>query len=407
MPPVRRSKRLRKSPIGVESAKRATRSHGQNPEGNPSPPKKCNPKPSYLQRSLADIERDPNRTLRLLSLPRELFDEIVARLPPSSEACLTLTCKAALHAIGTASWTYFRRSTQLSYRRTDTSLHELLKRDNPELQLCPRCQILHPPIKAPHAHRTTKFTSLCLGQGASVDYWPQTPSGTYTVVYTHINEAFQSRPKSSARNASATPIDLFTGDFTTKRGKANYRLRSSASWVDGNLILRQEHRLSSSVPRSRLHAVAITSLPFRVCAHLSTSTAPTPESQRTRHHVPNGSLLTRAVASAFPASRRRGVAPGSTFRESCPFEQAQIEAGSRQKGFVWWCRSCPTKFRVEYDADSDELVVTAWHCFGRDLHQARKFWKWLVRREGALLGPKKRNSEYYAFTKSIPDFVFE
>ncbi|KAL4864076.1 hypothetical protein BDV12DRAFT_205920 [Aspergillus spectabilis] len=380
MPPVRRSRRAHQTRYSLVI---------------PPKPPTHKPKPSYLQRSITD----PNQDLTLFSLPRELFDEIIGHLPRAAEICLTLTCKQALHTIGKSSWGRFRAKRGL-YNETHGPLCELLQRDLPGFEYCPCCEMLHPPIKPPHAHRTTKFTKLCLGQSGTIDIWPQTAEGGYSLVYTHIEEAFEFKCTGLRMSEG---IDLFTGDFTVPLGAASYRLSSSARWVEQNLVLRQEHRLRRAT-ESPLQAVDITSLPFRVCAHLTTTTSPPPEAQRANISR-NGPLLTHAISSAFPGTLRRGVADLSTFRKPAPTEETQMASGQVNEDFVWQCRSCPTKFCVQYiNRNGGELVVTVWHCFGKELYKAQDYWRMFVRREGPTLGAKKRNSEFHVSTRSLPDF---
>ncbi|KAL4994522.1 hypothetical protein BDV10DRAFT_176720, partial [Aspergillus recurvatus] len=234
-----------------------------------------------------------------------------------------------------------------------------------------------------------------------MDYWPQTPLGGYSVVLAHVEQAFQSRPADLSQNP---PIDLFSGDFTILQGSLHYRLRSSASWIDRSLVLRQEYHLTTSFG-SPLQVLDITTLPLRVCAHLTTSTSPPPRAYHRTKTSANGPLLTHAIETAFPDYPRCGVARMKAFRNPTPSEEAQMTASKHEPRFIWRCRSCPTKFRVRYSpANGGELVVTAWHCFGREMWKALEYWKMLVRREGPSLGPKKRNSEFYVVPKSIPDF---
>ncbi|OJJ08572.1 hypothetical protein ASPVEDRAFT_156198 [Aspergillus versicolor CBS 583.65] len=386
MPVLRRSKRCHPVSGSIPYSK-----------GRRSP----KPAPTYMQRSQTDIDTDPNINITLLRLPREMFDEIVAYLPLPAKVCLSLSCKAAAHVLHpwTTTWFLLRRSTQINHRTFDRTLCDLLQRDHPELQFCPRCEVLHPPLKPPHAHRITKFTKLCLGQTASMDYWPQMPTGGYSIIFPHIEQAFQ-KPS----GVQSTPIDMFAGDFTAHLESTDYRLISSASWIERGLVLKQEYRLRSST--GLLKAVDVTSLPFRICAHLSTTTSTPPESRHTKRQVPNGPLLTHAISTAFPENLRLGVASPKTFRPPSPAEQAQI-AASAQKGHIWRCRSCPTKFRVEYSGSSNELLVTAWHFFGKELYKALEYWKMFVRREGTTLGPKTRNSEFFVLSRGIPDFAIE
>ncbi|KAL4899013.1 hypothetical protein BDW74DRAFT_120491 [Aspergillus multicolor] len=399
MPPVRRSKRIQPKYQPVSGLPRG---HGHSTTSSPKPTRKPKPKPSYLRRNNHDT--DANLNTRLFSLPRELFDEIVALLSPIAGVCLTLTCKAALHAIGTAAWTKFRRIYQPYDQPSDLTLCELLHRDLQGLEYCVRCGILHPPLKAPHAHRSTKFTKLCFGQTASMDFWPQTPLGGYSVVLLHIAQAFESRPHDLSSNPT---VDLFSGDFTTPQGPLHYRLQSSASWVDRSLVMRQEYHLSTS-SGSPLMAEHITTLPLRVCAHLTTSTLPPSTAYRSTKSSTNGSLLTHAIVTAFPESHRHGVAKANGFRKPAPSEEAQMVASEYEKEFIYRCRSCPTKFRMQYSAGSGgQLTVVVWHCFGKEMYKALEYWKMFVRREGPNLGPKKRNSEFYVQSRSIPDFAVE
>ncbi|KAL4802017.1 hypothetical protein BDV18DRAFT_148061, partial [Aspergillus unguis] len=233
-----------------------------------------------------------------------------------------------------------------------------------------------------------------------MDYWPQTPDGGYSVVYPHIKSAFETRPDSSDSSA----IDLFAGDFTIQQGAVTFQLTSSASWIDRNLILKQQFRLTKS--NGTLNALDITSLPLRLCAHLTTSTAQPPEVllYRCAQSSANGYLLTHAISSAFPAPLQKGVASPKAFRTPSPAEKAQMDSGAGEPGFIWACRACPTKFRVEYHGNRGELAIIIWHCFGREFYKAHEYWKMFARREATNLGKGKRNSEFYVCSRSLPAF---
>ena len=146
--------------------KRSLRHHnsaslqGSNVQGNENIKRRAakKTKPSYLERSPFEVERDPNRTLRLFALPREIFDKIINHLPRDAEACFTLTCKEALHLLSTASWASFRGRARLYGLQYGSygSLVELLQRDVPGSEYCLRCETLHPPLKLPRDHRETK-----------------------------------------------------------------------------------------------------------------------------------------------------------------------------------------------------------------------------------------------------------
>ncbi|KAE8153059.1 hypothetical protein BDV25DRAFT_169599 [Aspergillus avenaceus] len=317
--------------------------------------------------------RDVNRTLPLFTLPTEILNHIIKHIPADAEASLSLTCKEALHRIGTASWAFFRGRAR--HRRDQYgSLVELLQRDIPEYEYCARCE-------TPSAH--------CLGQEASIDYWPQTEEGGYT---------------QPVCMGEGPPLRLFNGNFTFRRKDVDYTLRSSGRWVDRNLIVTHEHRLRMSDSKSwPLRAVDITSLPFRVCAHLTTTTAPPVQGILSSTGALNGPLLTHAIASAFPKGLQKGLPKPSTFRKATAAEQDQIAAAESESTFVWRCRSCPTKVAVCYDGD--EVVVKAWHCFGKELYKAVQFWSLFVRREGPTMGSAKRNSEYRCVSRSVTDFI--
>ena len=68
----------------------------------------------------------------------------------------------------------------------------------------------------------------------------------------------------------------------------------------------------------------------------------------------------------------------------------------REKDDTWWCRSCQTKFRVEYERDGQEVVVTVWQCLGRNEDTARTNWRALVRRVG--------NTEFASESREFPLF---
>jgi len=68
----------------------------------------------------------------------------------------------------------------------------------------------------------------------------------------------------------------------------------------------------------------------------------------------------------------------------------------RGKDDIWWCRSCPTKFKVEYELEGQGVVVTVWQCLGRNEEIARTNWRALVRRE--------RNTEFASESREFPLF---
>ncbi|KAL2810305.1 hypothetical protein BJX63DRAFT_402319 [Aspergillus granulosus] len=411
MPPVRRSKRLQPTPSAAKAARQIRRSGTKaQAHGLLEKPKAVRKKPSkrtYLDRSASDAASDPNHKSPLFRIPRELLYGITNYLPPAGLACLTLTCKLALETFGTDSWAQFRGRARL-YHGPDASLCKLLQHDLPDHGYCIRCETVHPPLKPPYAHRCNKFTHSCFGYEATIDYWPQTEQGGYSIVWPHIQQTFEER---SPDVVNSCPIGRFNGDFTIYAGSVDYQLRSSARWIDRSLILMQEYRLSNCT-RAFLQAVDVLTLPLRICAHLTTATAP-PKGQAERWRtaakaVPNSPLLTHAIATAFPTHLRGTVAESSSFRNPAPTEETQMRTGEGDPDFIWWCRSCPTKFKVEYQAKhGGELVVDAWYYFGKELYRTVDYWKWFVRRDHESLGKAKRNSEFYAPTRSVPDFRVE
>ncbi|KAL2837248.1 hypothetical protein BJY01DRAFT_258445 [Aspergillus pseudoustus] len=411
MPPVRRSKRLQPSQpaeAARQTRRRDSRTPTRAPLDRPKPArKKAASKQTFPQRSVSQTSTDPNESSRLFRIPRELLYEITAHLPPAGLACLTLTCKLALETLGTDSWAAFRGRARL-YHSPEGSLCNLLARDLPGHEYCVRCETAHPPLKPPRGHRCTKYTQSCFGFEATIDSWPQTEHGGYSIVWPHIQQTFEAR---GADAVNSPPLELFEGDFSIRAGTVNYRLISSARWIDRNLVLEQEYRVSSAVTKGPLQAADVTSLPLRVCAHLTTATAPPkgqPAPRKAAQAVPNGPLLTHAITSAFPVSLRRNVPASKTFRAPRPSEETQMTEGEGDPGFIWRCRSCPTKFKVEYVSQSGgELVVRAWYSFGKEVYRAVDYWKWFVRRDHENLGRTKRNSEFYVPSRVVPNFAIE
>ncbi|KAL2840414.1 hypothetical protein BJY01DRAFT_257402 [Aspergillus pseudoustus] len=395
MSPVRRSKRL-------ETA---------NSKGKAKDP------PRLSEPHAGTKTAEPARRPHLLSLPREILSLIRNYLPPESEACLTLTCHEALERLGTTSWAEFSGKTRRHYGGINP-LFSLLQRDLPGYLHCSTCDIMHPPLKPPSAHRRTRYTRNCFYDAHPVvDFWPQTEEGGgYSLTFLHICHARQ--PFATPPNVN--PIAMFAGDFTFQTGGLEYRLVSTGRWVGmrRNIVLTQEHRLKSAMPGSPLRPADITALPFRVCAHLSTTTAvPPPVEQGRSAYRRNGEMLLHAITTAFPESLQgEGDVwpPDGTLRRLTPAEADQYREAAAEKAtgnnYIWRCTACPTKFRVEYNADSaegGELVVTAWHCFGGDPREQFKFWSMFALRTGPDLPPRKRNCEFFVTERQIPDFAIE
>ncbi|KAL4937742.1 hypothetical protein BDV06DRAFT_202286 [Aspergillus oleicola] len=428
MPPIRRSKR----PSTVKSTKKAE----GKPEATPSThPQEPQPKDNR------------KRQLHLLNLPREILTQITSYLPSESTTCLTLTSHSALSLLGTASWADFTGPTR---RHNDcfNPLYTLLRRDQPELYPCSTCRIMHPPLKPPSTHRRTRFTRNCFHEDPVIDFWPrdETTGAGYSLVFRHLSTAFQHHA-SFVRNSctcmglrcpghnppsKTDPGAVFAGDFTfvPQGGNVQYRLVSEGAWSNGGLVIMQQHRLKSAVAGVPLTAAGVRSLLLRVCAHLSTTTAPPPEVEQGRSgYRVNGPMLSHAVTMAFPENLRGGELDYSVFRRPTPAEMEQYRAAEQsasppdstqlpdRKSYVWRCTACPTKFRVEYVAGEEsngegaELVVTAGHFFGRLLSDTSKFWKMFAVRVGPDLPPRKRNCEYWVTERvkerGFPDFGFD
>jgi hypothetical protein len=331
-------------------------------------------------------------------------------LPPESLVCLTLTCKHAVDILGLSSWTsrdiraHYSLEMGFMIEHRSVLLQLLLRDIDPSsgFVYCRRCNTLHPPLKPPREHKPTKHTKFCLGQDAVIDYFPQTPNGGYSLVYYHIEQAFEQMHSVTPGSKS---IDLFSGALTVENGPLVYTMHSSAQWVEQNLIISHLHAFKSS-SKSQLNAASVLNAPVRLCPHQTTTTTAPPYSRHTPNSSPNGPLLSHAISTTFPPSRRKGIPSTSKYRKPTPLEKKDILAADNGEKVTWRCRACPTKFRTDY-SDDEVLTVRTWHWFGRDLYSASKYWGMFVRREGHLLGPKTRNSEFYTMSRSVPDFPIE
>ncbi|KAI1383616.1 uncharacterized protein F4822DRAFT_434730 [Hypoxylon trugodes] len=405
-----------KSPTNTTNDRRLrhnpTVNHQEKKETSKAKTKK--PLPSYLQRNKADAASDPNRKTWLFKFPRELLHHISSYLSPESAICLTLTCKLALHTLGTSWWEdegirkrWYVDPTTMSVPRT--LLMELLCRDAEELGLefCKACNTLHPPLKRPNEHRQTKLTKYCWGQDAIIDYLPQGKDGLgYGLVFDHIKQAM-----STASPDSSVPIEHLSGSFRVPHPYLNYSVSSSARRIEGNLVLRHEYCFSHS-SRAVLKATDILDLPFRICPHQTVIVEPPPKNRYIRNSNSNGPLFTHSIVSAFPVLRRAGVPKPCVFRKSTPLERQMMFSADNGEDVIFKCRSCATKWKVEYLRGSDgegraEIRIAVYHCFFKELYSAARCWPWLVRREGELLGEGKRNSEYWSQGRSYSDFKID
>ncbi|KAL3439862.1 hypothetical protein BJX65DRAFT_315354 [Aspergillus insuetus] len=388
MPPVRRSKRVAST----------------NAKGSPM----AETSPSTRLNNSAAAPASPH----LLTLPREILLRTTTYLPAESATCLTLTCKTALSRLGKASWAEFSGATRRHYGYFNP-LFNLLQRDLPGHVHCSTCDILHPPLKPPRAHRRTKYTRNCLYEDPVIDFWPRTENGEgpgYSLVRSHLVQARQS----SGAPQDVNPIPLFSGDYTVHPGNVKYRLVSAARWVGlrRNILITQEHRLKSAMAGQPLRAEDVLAMPLRVCAHLSTTTEPPPQAEQGRSaYRKNGPLLSHAVIAAFPDNMRGDIdlspRPDGPFRKLTGTEMNQYRDAASDNSYIWRCTSCPTRFRIEYKAEDLELLVTAWHSFGADPKEEDRFWTMFALRTGPDLPPKKRNCEFFVTERPIPDFEMQ
>ncbi|KAI0833939.1 hypothetical protein F5Y06DRAFT_181572 [Hypoxylon sp. FL0890] len=370
--------------------------------------------PSYLQRSEADASSDTNRKTLFVVFPCEIIQEILSYLRLESVICLTLTCKLALHVLGTSSWedeTIRKRRrrdppTKLVPRR---SFLELLSRDveGTGWVFCKACNTLHPPPKRPSEHHKTKLTKCCWGPDGIVDYLPQGEDGLgYSLVWPHIKVAMTSTSLDSTE-----PIDYLSGSFLVPHPYLNYTVSSSARRVNGNLILRHDYNFSPLLPEPPLKATDIIDLPFRICPHQTTSRDPPPENNYTDSKL-NGPLLTHSIVSAFPVSKRTNAPESDAFRKPTPVESRLMASAGNDEEIIFRCRFCPTKWRVAYARGNksdrrDELIVAVFHCFYKQLSSAARYWHWFVRREGVSLGRERRNSEFWSPGRFYRDFKMD
>lgn len=403
-PSLRRSSRNTSSSLASRVEKRTKRRQPKTP-AQPTPVasqtisrhgRRKKPTWPFLRRSPATIAADPNRSTILFSLPIELIHEIASHLPAGSEVCLTLTCKEAANVLGTDSWS--DESVRKRWGPSRKAMLEALVRDGiGESDYCPRCDTLHPPLPPPRSHRPTKLTTYCFGQDASMDYLPCDETHGYSLLFPHIREAMEA--PASQGNPRAE-IELLSGDFAATRAGVKQRVVSSGCRVQGNLILSHTYTFESAQSRKPLCARDILDLPLRLCPHQSTTTSSSKPSRFLKDQ-PNSVLLTYAIRNAFPEPLRGAFKP-DVFKKPVPSEQAQMAATGDGEPVAWRCRSCPTKFQLDHEGDA--LVIKTWHCFGADLYHAQKYWKWLVRREGQMLGPDKRNDEWWSPSRTVPNF---
>jgi hypothetical protein len=350
----------------------------------------------YLRRYYEQAASNPNEGIRLFRLPLEVIGLISDHLPIESRVCFSLTCKTALQIVGNGCWRDYgiRGSSHLETRR---KLLQYLSRDA-DLVFCEHCSILHPSaLRPPASHRVTKYTKACLGQWGLIDYFPQVKSNyddpAYYLIWPHIESVF----------ANPSSLDRLVGSYSAETPKFAYTLASSAAWIEGNLTLQHMHRFSPPSGSTTVLLQDILDLELQICPHHSTTTRTPSRSVHTPNRTANGPILTYAVSVAWvPLTQRIAIPTYGNLRPPTPLEKKEIELAHSGEDVVWRCRGCATKFRVTLE--DGNLLITSWHCFGKDLVHAAKYWKWLVRREAYNLGPEKRNNEFWYKRQTVPDF---
>jgi hypothetical protein len=200
-------------------------------------------------------------------------------------------------------------------------------------------------------------------------------------------------------------IDMLAGQYNSyhKRflgPRVDWTVEFSGRRVGKDLVFKREHRFSTKgwMGRRGLRPIDILDLPLRVCAHHTTSSRVCSDDDS--GHAPywdqykrrwlrdtwlNGPMLTHAVTSVFPAHERSTFSYKNLlwflrpkFRSAAISEENQMMA-EKNTLYLWWCRSCPTKFRIEYKDEGREVVITVWQCLGSEAQSAKANWNALVR----------------------------
>jgi hypothetical protein len=173
--------------------------------------------------------------------------------------------------------------------------------------------------------------------------------------------------------------------------------------IKDDLLLKHQHAFTGS----NLTSEGVLASKLRICPHLTTSTARQSKSDSLysgnlnswsalRLDGKNSPMLTHAINAAFPPGRRSDPKKlKKLFRAPYARESSQIDASRKPEDF-WWCRSCPTKFRVFYDAPAEQLKVDVYHNFGKNPMAAKQNFQFLVR--------GSRNCEFAGLSRTFPDF---
>jgi hypothetical protein len=377
----------------------------------------------------------PSILAPIMGLPIELLQEIHSQLPLQSKVCLSLTSKAILSVVGNESWKdpcITRPGCFWAHSNFDTFQREeflsCLSRDLEDWDFCVECKALHKALKGPMEFRPKKELKPCLAAEGLLDYHPMSEEIGYLLAFEHIRKALEQSGRTIIDGQCAVP--LLDGSYAINYPKkqslrlATYTLTFSARRIDSNLVLRTVH---SFTPRSNLNIMKpedILDIPVRLCPHHTTSESFQKErrwwdngEQKLRQRY-NGPLLTHAIKSVFPAQplpklpclwfhKQRKQRKQRKLREPTMTEENQMTYNI-SPGHIWWCRSCPTKFRVEQGQDDGIVTVTAWQSFGTHEKMAKQVWRALVKRPLVQYDHATRpNWEFDAISRTFPAFRCE
>lgn len=359
-----------------------------------------------------DVSKLP---IPILSLPTELIQNVSKYLDVEFQICLSLSCKQIQNAIGTKCWTEesLRRGVHGIYATGDQSRRmaflSYLARDLPGWEYCRECRVLHPPLKSPAEWRPNGALKPCLAQHGMIDYHPRSGEGGYVILLEHIRCAF-----AQANGFTGEPVPMMSTAYSIGNlpaGLASYDVQFSAQKIRGNLILKASHAF---IGTDNFQITDILDLPLCICPHLTTRTTGTQFSEHSRWNCTNRTLskthytsplLTFVVSEPFtkvksPVQLMRLLGRSGKFRDPTYTEQNQISAQRHEDDF-WWCRSCPTKFRVK-KVQENALIVNVWQNVGTTANGPR--WSALVRTADA---GRTRNWEFDGISRNFGDFECE
>ncbi|KAI0889587.1 uncharacterized protein GGS22DRAFT_148661 [Annulohypoxylon maeteangense] len=332
--------------------------------------------PSYLQRSDVDAASDPNLNSWLFKIPLEILWEISSFLPQKSAVCFTLTCKLALHTLGTSSWKY-KSIVETEMRLPPRwRLMRLLTHDirEPGFAACRACMILHrqyPFLARPSEYRKFKFKLYCPSQRPVMEFLPLDDAGFgYNFAWEHLLHGMKSSPVDSD-----SPIEYLSGSFRVPHPYLKYTVSSSARRVRGrdrdrtrgSLVIRHDHCISLSSPERPLRPDDILRIPLRICPHHNPPANKLIMKNAAEYATLNSPIFTHSIVSAFPVTQRTKAHKSGVFRKPSAEELERMTFIDNNNNLLFQCRSCHTKWRAQYTGDKgngqDELTVSAFHPF--------------------------------------------